>query len=127
MAKDRLSLKEVRNIVVAAILISLGIGFTTIIAQSFQDIYNHGIFYFFIMFIAMTVIWAGIIFILVIYSKLFRKFFLRWFAINDDVEQTQLLSEVLAEQQRTNQYLLNLEKQLEAEKNNSKRDSDSKT
>lgn len=106
MQRSKLSKKEIGNIAAACIFISLGIGFTSIIALSFQGIFNGNIIIFPTMFIFATLVWASIIFALVILSPLFRKFFLKWFAINEEDEQTKLLKEILSKQERIESFMI---------------------
>ena len=113
MAQDKLSKKEISDIAVSCIFISLGIGFTTTISISFQGIFHGNLFGSTITFIFATLFWALIIFVLVIYSPLFRKFFLKWFAIRDNEEDlTKLLNQLLVEQKEIKQDLANLRKEL---------------
>lgn len=123
MSKNTLSKKELGNIAVACIFISLGIGFTSMIALSFQGIFSGSIIVFPIMFIVATLVWAGLIFVLVIYSPLFRNFFLKWFAISDDDNnQTKLMNQVLLEQKEIKENLMTLTNQLKDNEKKKTRD-----
>jgi hypothetical protein len=70
------------------------------------------------MFIVATLVWAAIIFVLVIYSPLFRKFFLKWFANNDNQYQTKGMNQLLLEQKEIKESLLTFKKELEEKEKN---------
>ncbi len=128
MPRDKLSKKEIGNIAAACIFISLGIGATSIIALSFQSIFSDNFISFPILFSVTTLLWALLLFALVLISKPFRIFFLRWFAVSEEGnESIEILNKVLLEQREIKQQLENLRKELkEKEPQRKKQLSDAK-
>jgi uncharacterized membrane protein YgaE (UPF0421/DUF939 family) len=121
--------QEKSKLLSICIFIALGIGLTTVIAYSFEAVTKIPIsnpISWILAFIFTTLIWALMVFLMLIFSPPFKKFMLKWFASDYEDEQANLLKEILKEQKKTNEYLLNLHNEEEDKKALSEQDKEGK-